>query len=115
MDGHGLDFSLMQLIHLVLHQGDQGSNDNADPFHGHGAYLEGNGFASTRGHQGQGILSLEYGKDDFFLQGTEFFMAPESGQDLQNFLAISPKLFFCNFATFKFNQIIIQCHSPRIK
>jgi len=76
MDGHGLDLKPAQLIHLVLHQGNQGSNDKADSFHGQGRNLEGNGLPSPGGHQGQAILSGEDGKDDILLQGTELIVAP---------------------------------------
>ncbi len=52
--------------------------------------------------------------DDFFLQGAEFGISPERVRMALK-SSRSAKLFFCNFATFKFNQILIQCRSPRIK
>ncbi len=51
VDGCCLDAYLAQVVHLVLHQRNEWRHYNANTFHGHCWYLEGDAFAATGGHQ----------------------------------------------------------------
>ena len=45
------DANLPEVVHLILHQGNERRDDNARTFHSHSRHLEGDGLATTRRHQ----------------------------------------------------------------
>ena len=51
IDGSGTDATATEVLNLVLHQGDEWGNNHTSAFLGKGRHLEGNGFATTGGHQ----------------------------------------------------------------
>ena len=72
----GLYPHFTQVVHLILHKGNQGSNHNAYPFHRHGWYLESNRFASAGRHQAKCIPARSDGMDDILLQRTKRLVSP---------------------------------------
>jgi hypothetical protein len=58
---------LPQGLHLVLHQGDQGGYHHPHPIPEHGRNLVADRFAAARGHQHEGVLPGQQGRDDLLL------------------------------------------------
>ena len=54
-------------VHLVLHQRDQGGNDDRHALHEHGRKLIAEGFPAARRHQPQGVSAFANAIDDVFL------------------------------------------------
>ena len=70
------DASPAQMVHLVLHQRDQGRDDQAHTLHRQRRHLEGDRLSSPRRHQSQGVLSSPYALDDLALDASEVRVAP---------------------------------------
>ena len=73
---HGRNASPFEPFHLVLHQGDERGNDQADSLLRHGRHLEAQRLATARGEQGQRIVPGQHRPDDVFLEGTKSLIAP---------------------------------------
>ncbi len=65
----------LELIDLVLHQGDQRRYDQRQPVQDHGRELVAEAFAAAGGHDAEAIASLQDGGDDFLLAVAEFGQA----------------------------------------
>ena len=79
---YGLDAPLLQVLHLVLHQGDQGGHDQGQAVPHHRRHLEADGLAAAGGKYGESVTSLQRGSDDFLLHRTEGVVAPPALQNL---------------------------------
>jgi hypothetical protein len=73
----GLDPELFQGRHLVLHEGDEGRNDDAGAGARQGGKLVAQGLAAARGHEHQGVAAVDEMADDGFLVGPEFGVAED--------------------------------------
>ncbi len=67
VDLGGVDADLLQLVHLVLHQGDQGRDDDRGAGELGPGELVAQGLAGAGRHDGQGVLAGEDGLDDLLL------------------------------------------------
>ena len=76
MDGDGPDAPVFQVLHLVLHEGDERRDNESQSFLHHGRDLEADGFAAAGGEDGQDVVPRKGFPDDFFLHGTEVIVAP---------------------------------------
>ena len=76
VDGRGQDAPLTQVGHLVLHQGDEGRDDEARTLHHQGRHLKGDAFPTARGHQSHGVPSAQNALNDVALDAAEVRMAP---------------------------------------
>ena len=65
-----LDAAGLERIDLVLHQGDEGRNDNPDTRAMEGGDLITERFAASRGHEDKGVLALDEPLDNLLLLGT---------------------------------------------
>ena len=50
VNSFGTDAQLMEMLHLVFHQGDKGRNNDTNAFHSHGRHLKGDGLSTTCRH-----------------------------------------------------------------
>jgi hypothetical protein len=73
----GLDPELFQGRHLVLHEGDEGRNDDAGAGARQGGKLVAQGLAAAGGHEHQGVATVDEMTDDGFLMGPEFGVAED--------------------------------------
>ena len=64
VDGGCLHAFAPQVFHLVFHQGDERSDDDASALLGDGGYLEGDTLAAARGHQPQRVAAGGNALDD---------------------------------------------------
>ena len=62
-----LDVQRAQAIHLILHQRDNGRNNESHTIHGHRWDLKCNRLAATRGHQAQCVATSKNRIDDILL------------------------------------------------
>ena len=76
IDGCRLDAPTQQIVNLILHQGDEWGDDDADTLHGEGRHLECNGLAATGRHQSQSVVTGTYRLDDLTLDAPEIIIAP---------------------------------------
>jgi hypothetical protein len=67
----GLDAVRLQPVHLILHQRDQGGDDEGEPLPQHRGKLKTQRLPSARGQEGENIPSRECGRHDLVLMGTE--------------------------------------------
>lgn len=74
--GKGFDATFAEVLHLVLHQGDERSNDNANPFLGESRHLKGDGLTASRRHEPQCIFAFADTGDDLLLQVAEGVISP---------------------------------------
>ena len=61
----------LQLIDLVLHQGDQRRDDQRQPVQHQGRQLVAEAFAAAGGHDAQAIASCQHGRNDLLLAVAE--------------------------------------------
>ena len=80
VDRHGGDVPRPEAVHLVLHQGDERRDDDAQPLAGHRRDLVGERFAAARGHERQRVAPLHGGADDLLLHGAERRESPVAAQ-----------------------------------
>ncbi len=64
VDGISQDTAFLEVLNLVLHQGNEGSYHDADALLGKGRNLEGDRFTTTCRHKTEGILTSGYTLDD---------------------------------------------------
>ena len=64
-------------IHLVLHQRDQGADDQGGPRQHPGGQLIAEGFPSSGGHDGKDVAAALNGPDDVLLVGPKFLKAED--------------------------------------
>ena len=76
IDGSGNDTPLAQVVHLVLHECYQRSDNDADTLHRQGRNLEGDRLSATGRHQSQRVVTSTDGLDDLPLNTTEVIVAP---------------------------------------
>ena len=76
-------------LYLILHQGDQGRDDQRDPTEFHGRVLIAEGFAPAGGHDDRRIPAGQDRADDRFLGGAE-------GSDGKIFFCVFQKRSLCN-------------------
>jgi hypothetical protein len=74
---------LVQGVHLVLHQGDEGRDDDAGAGPHQGRNLEAEGLAAARGHEDQGIAASDDPLDDPFLGATKVRIAEDPAQQVE--------------------------------
>ena len=67
INGFCLNLPPLEIFDLILHQSNQRSYHHTYTFFGQTRHLVGNGLSPSRRHQGKGIFSGQYGKDNFFL------------------------------------------------
>ena len=72
----GDDAPLAQMGHLVLHQGDEGRDDDAHALLGQGRHLEGDALAATRGHEAERVAPGTNALDDLALDAAEVWIMP---------------------------------------
>ena len=85
-DGAGFDVPFPQVLHLILHQGDERGDDDAESAQGEGGHLEADGLAAAGGQQGERVPPVQDGEHDVLLQGTERVVAPillQNGADFR--------------------------------
>ena len=70
-----------QLVHLVLHEGDQRGNHDRQSVKDHSWNLITKGLAPSRRHHDQGVLFLQDMGNNLFLEGPERFKAEDFFQD----------------------------------
>ena len=68
---------------MILHQRDQGRDDECDAREQQGGHLEADGFSRARGHDGDGLAAFEQALDDGLLRRAEALVAEGLLQDLQ--------------------------------
>ena len=76
VDRHGRDSLPPKSVDLILHQGDERRDDDAQPLARHRRNLVGEGFPASGGHQHQRVAPLHYRTDDLLLNGAETRKAP---------------------------------------
>ena len=81
IDGGRLDAPATQIVYLILHEGDERSDDDADTIHSEGRHLERDGLATTCRHQSQCVVTNTYRLDDLTLNAPEIIIAPVFLQD----------------------------------
>ena len=69
-----------QLLHLVMHEGDEGGDHHGQPLPHHGRQLVAQGLAAAGGHHRQHILARENGAQHLLLPGPEGGIAIDAGQ-----------------------------------
>ena len=74
--GKGFDATFAEVLHLVLHQGDERSNDNANPFLGESRHLKGDGLTASGRHEPQCIFAFADTGNDLLLQVAEGVISP---------------------------------------
>ena len=74
---------LAQGVHLVLHQGDQGGDDDTGTGPRQGRDLVAQGLAATGGHEHQGVAAGDDPVDDRPLGAAEFGVAEDPPQQVQ--------------------------------
>ncbi len=80
VDRHGGDAAGPQAVDLILHQGDERRDDDAQTLARHRRDLIGQRLAASGGHQGERVAPLHGGADDPLLHGTELREAPPAAQ-----------------------------------
>ena len=88
VDRHGRNVQRAQPVDLVLHQGDEGGDDDAEPLAGHRRDLVGERLAAAGGHQRERIAPLQHRADNLLLYGPEGVVAPvllQDGMNVANF------------------------------
>ncbi|EGY01901.1 hypothetical protein AZA_54302 [Nitrospirillum viridazoti Y2] len=78
----GAHTGLPQRVHLVAHQGDQGTDDDGDARPRQGRDLETQRLAAAGGHQHQGVAALDDVGDDVFLVAAESGITVDALQDV---------------------------------
>ena len=86
VDGHGRDAPGPQAVDLVLHQGDERRDDDAETLAGERGNLVGERLAAARGHEREGVAARQHRPDDLGLHGAEFVEAPVAPQHVVYFL-----------------------------
>ena len=76
VDGRGGDALGPQAVRLILHEGDQGRNDDAEPGTCERRNLVGERFSAAGGHQRQRVAPVHHRTDDPLLHGAERVVAP---------------------------------------
>ena len=76
MNGQRADTPVFEVLHLVLHQRDQGRDYQRDTLLHQGRHLEADGLAAARGQDGQHVPAVRRGGDDLLLHRTEGIIAP---------------------------------------
>ena len=76
IDAEGTYSPICQVLHLVLHQGDQRSNHDSNSVLHHAWYLETHRLATSRRENGKNVTSFEGSVDDFLLFRTKTIIAP---------------------------------------
>ena len=95
IDGRRLDTACTQVVHLILHQGNQGSDDQAQSLLCQGWYLKGDTLAPACRHEAERIAPATDAFNDVLLNTTESCVAPvllqyvEIGHDSSNGLMSS--------------------------
>ena len=83
VDGCRLYAYLPQVLHLVLHQGDEWRDDNAQTVHAQRRHLECDALAASCRHESQRVATSTNALDDFTLNAAEIIVAPILFQDVQ--------------------------------
>ena len=83
MYGDGADAPGLQVLHLVLHQGDQGRYHERQPPAHHRGHLEADRLASSGGQYRQYVAPFQRGVNDFLLHRAERAVAPIFLQSLK--------------------------------
>ena len=81
VDGCGLDTSLAQARHLILHEGDEGGDHDAHSLLCQGGYLEGDALAAARRHESERVASAAYAADDVLLYAAKRVVAEVLAQN----------------------------------
>jgi hypothetical protein len=75
VEGAGGDAEGLHLLHLVVHQRDQGRDDDGQRLFHQGGELVGHRLARTRRHHREDVAPVEHGADHLGLAGTEILVA----------------------------------------
>ena len=75
-NARGLELAVVQLLHLVFHEGYQRRHHQAHPLAHQRWQLVAERLAATSRKQGQRVVALHHGFYDFLLQGAERIVAP---------------------------------------
>ena len=67
VNGGGTNVPTIEVLHLVLHEGDEGCHHKAESVHHHRGYLEAQTLATARGHECQGVATVKYRLNNFRL------------------------------------------------
>ena len=78
IDGSRLNADKAQMGHLVLHQGNKGSDNHTYAVHRQGRNLEGDALTASCRHQAKRVVTIGNAPDDFLLNAPEIFVAPIS-------------------------------------
>ena len=116
IDGFCSDANLPEVVHLILHQGNERSDDYARTFHSHSRHLEGDGLATTRRHQAQGIVTSTDGLDDVALYAAKVIVAPIVLKNLCILIdhGSGSKFFTIHSSPEGMMSSICSCTSPRL-
>ena len=76
VDGQGADPPVGEVLHLVLHQGDQRRDHERKALLHQGGHLEAHGLAPAGGQDGQHVAPFRRGGNDLLLHRPEGFIAP---------------------------------------
>ena len=76
IDTKSLDTPVIQILHLVLHQGDERSDHDSNTFPHKGRHLETHGLASSGRQYRKHIPAIQSGKDNILLLRTEGVVTP---------------------------------------
>ena len=76
VDGCCLNAYLPQVLHLVLHQGNEWRDDNAQTVHAQRRHLECDALAASCRHESQRVATGTNAFDDFTLNAAEIRKAP---------------------------------------
>ena len=76
VDGSSTDAPTAQVLHLVLHQGNERRDDNADTLLCQCRHLESDALAATSRHEAQRVVASPYTLDDFTLDAPKVIVAP---------------------------------------
>lgn len=79
-------------IDLVLHEGDEGGNDDGQATENEGWDLVAQGLAAARRHDGQAVPSVEHARDHFLLEREEPIVPKDGFQDVPGALDHFPSL-----------------------
>ena len=76
IDSQSFNPVLIQIFHLVFHQGDERGDNQANAVFCEGRDLEGDGFTAPGREQGKGVFPIQHRLNDLFLDGPEGSISP---------------------------------------
>lgn len=103
----------LQILHLVLHQGDKRSDYNTYAIHGEGGNLEGYRLATASRHKSKRIFAACYAFDNFQLNTAEILVSPIFPQYVLIFFSSQFQIVLISFLDIlptRFDVLNLQLH-----